>query len=83
MEEKENRGMSAAKIAPEEYWLAGIRKLPGRKKYLLRQQFKNPENVYYIEETELSKIQFLTEAERNTILQAKKRHGDMPENMKR
>ncbi len=74
MEEKENRG-TETKIAPEEYWLAGIRKLPGRKKYLLRQQFKNAENVYYIEETELSKIQFLTEAERNTILQAKKDRG--------
>ena len=57
-----------------EFWLAGLR-LPARKKYLLRQYMKTGRAVYYIEETEISQIGFLTERERNTIRQAQKEKG--------
>lgn len=54
-----------------EFWLAGLR-LSSRKKCLLRQHMKTAENVYYIEETEISKLRFLTETEKNTIRQGQK-----------
>ena len=73
MEEKtvENQENTEMKY---EFWLAGLR-LPARKKYLLRQYMKTGRAVYYIEETEISQIGFLTERERNTIRQAQKETG--------
>ena len=59
-----------------EFWLAGL-PLSSGKKYLLRQHMKTAEAVYYIEETDISGIQFLTEKEKNTIRQAQK--GTDPE----
>lgn len=55
-----------------EYWLARIRHLPNQKKYLLHTHMKSAERVYYIEETEMRKLTFLNEKERNTIMQAQK-----------
>lgn len=55
-----------------EFWLAGIRGLSGKKKYLLREYMKTGRAAYYIEETEILKIRFLTEKEKNTIRQAQK-----------
>ncbi|HJC38140.1 MAG TPA: DNA-processing protein DprA [Candidatus Mediterraneibacter faecigallinarum] len=57
-----------------EFWLAGLR-MPARKKYLLRQHMKSGKAVYYIEETEISQIGFLTDREKNTIRQAQKERG--------
>ena len=54
-----------------ELWLAELR-ISSRKKCLLRQHMKTAENVYYIEETEISEIGFLTETEKNTIRHAQK-----------
>lgn len=54
-----------------EFWLAGLG-ISSRKKCLLRQHMKTAENVYYIEETEILKIGFLTEKEKNTIRHAQK-----------
>lgn len=64
-------------VAPDmeyEFWLAGLR-MPARKKYLLRQHMKSGKAVYYIEETEISQIGFLTDREKNTIRQAQKERG--------
>ncbi len=55
-----------------EYWMAKIRKLSDQKKILLKKYMKSGEKVYYIEETELQKIEFLNEKEKNTIRQAHK-----------
>ncbi len=55
-----------------EFWLAGIRGLPARKKCMLRQYMKSGKDVYYIEETEIRRIGFLTEKESNTIIQAQR-----------
>lgn len=55
-----------------EYWLACIRGISGGKKRKLRDCMKSAEAVYYIEETQLNKIEFLNERERNKIMQAKK-----------
>ena len=57
-----------------EFWLAGLR-IPARKKYLLRQYMMSGKAVYYIEETEISQIGFLTDREKNTIRQAQKEQG--------
>ena len=55
-----------------EYWLACVRGISARKKSLLKKHMKTAEAVYYIEETQLNKFEFLNERERNTIMQAKK-----------
>ncbi len=55
-----------------EYWLACLKGIPARKKTLLREYMKTAEAVYYIEEIQLDKFEFLNEKERNTIMQAKK-----------
>ena len=65
MKEKENCKMKY------EFWLAALG-ISARKKCLLRQHMKTAENVYYIEETEISEIRFLTEKEKNTIRHAQK-----------
>ncbi len=58
-----------------EYWLARMTALSDQKKILLKEYMKSAENVYYIEETRLAKIEFLSPAEKNTIRQAKKEHS--------
>ncbi|HIZ74346.1 MAG TPA: DNA-processing protein DprA [Candidatus Mediterraneibacter stercoravium] len=59
-------------IKPEyEFWLAGL-PIPAGKKYSLRMHMKTAEAVYYIEETEISEIRFLTDWERNTIRKAQR-----------
>lgn len=72
--EKSNVEDPGSKEMEYEFWLAGLR-LPARKKYLLRQYMKTGRAVYYIEETEISQIRFLTDRERNTIRQAQKETG--------
>ena len=44
-----------------EYWFAGIRALSAGKKWKLHEQLKSGENIYYIEETKLKSLGFLTE----------------------
>ena len=56
-----------------EFWFAGIRGIPVWKKIHLHEYMKSAEAVYYIEETQLRKMEFLNEEEQNKILQAKKR----------
>ncbi len=58
-----------------EYWLAGIMGVQAGKRCLLHRRMKSAEAVYYIEETQLNEMEFLTERERNIILQAKKQKG--------
>ncbi|HJB47724.1 MAG TPA: DNA-processing protein DprA [Candidatus Mediterraneibacter surreyensis] len=62
-----------------EYWMACIRGIPVYKKIRLRECMKNAEAIYYIEETQLKKIKFLNENERNKIMQAKKDNGFLEE----
>ena len=47
-----------------EYWFSTIRKLSARKKYLLRELIGTGKKIYYIEETEIAGIEFLTEKEK-------------------
>ena len=47
-----------------EYWFSTIRKLSARKKYLLRELVGSGKKIYYIEETEITGIEFLTEEEK-------------------
>lgn len=55
-----------------EYWLALIKGIPAEKKCLLRKHMKTAEMIYYMEDTQLRKMEFLNEKEQNTIMQAKK-----------
>lgn len=55
-----------------EYWLANIHPLSDKKKYRLREACKSGAGVYYIEETALKKMEFLTAEDRSTILRAAK-----------
>lgn len=54
-----------------EYWLASVG-ISDRKKTLLQEYMKSAREVYYIEETHLSRFQFLNEKDCNTIIQARK-----------
>lgn len=74
--DKQDIEMMQDKEMKYEFWLAGLH-LSAGKKYLLRRHMNSAENVYYIEETDISGIQFLTEKEKNTIRQAQK--GPDPE----
>ena len=77
MDMKIRKEPAEERVAPDmeyEFWLAGLR-MPARKKYLLRQHMKSGKAVYYIEETEISQIGFLTDREKNTIRQAQKEQG--------
>ena len=58
-----------------EYWLARIRGVPVYKKIRLRECMERAEAIYYIEETQLQKFEFLNENERNKIMQAQKNSG--------
>lgn len=55
-----------------EFWLAGIRGLSSEKKFLLRKHMKTGRAVYYIEETQLSRMKCLTEKECGLITAARK-----------
>lgn len=77
MDMKIRKEPAEERVAPDmeyEFWLAGLR-MPARKKYLLRQHMKSGKAVYYIEETEISQIGFLTDRKKNTIRQAQKERG--------
>ena len=55
-----------------EYWFSTIRKLSARKKYLLRELIGSGKKIYYIEETEIIGIEFLTEGEKEGLKKARK-----------
>lgn len=55
-----------------EYWLASITNLSDGKKLKLRNYLQSAERTFYIEETELNTLHFLSEKERTVILNAKK-----------
>ena len=55
-----------------EYWLACIQGISVQKKIFLKECMKTAEAIYYIEETQLQKFEFLNEQERNKIIQAKR-----------
>ena len=55
-----------------EYWLAGIQGISSKKKYLLRERMKTGRAVYYIEETQLAGLDFLSEKERQVLKAAAK-----------
>ena len=55
-----------------EYWFSTIRKLSARKKYLLRELIGSGKKIYYIEETEITGIEFLTEEEKEELKKARK-----------
>ena len=55
-----------------EYWLASIQNLSDNKKHKLRKHMGSAKRAYYIEETELNTLNFLSEKEKNAIKQAQK-----------
>ncbi|MBO5461609.1 MAG: DNA-processing protein DprA [Ruminococcus sp.] len=55
-----------------EYWLSAIPYLSDKKKYLFRMHMKSARDAYYIEETELKKLDFLNEKDLVKILESKK-----------
>lgn len=55
-----------------EYWLASIQNLSDNKKNKLRFHMKSAERAYYIEETELNTLNFLSEKEKSVIKKAQK-----------
>ena len=60
-----------------EYWLAGIQGVSSKKKYLLRERMKTGRAVYYIEETQLAELEFLSEKDRQLLKAAgKQKPGD-------
>ena len=54
-----------------EYWFAGIRALSAGKKWKLHEQLKSGENIYYIEETKLKSLGFLTEKDISAFMKDK------------
>ena len=62
-----------------EYWFASIPGLTDEKKILLRSCMKSGEAIYYIEETELGRMKFLNETDRNTIMQEQKKRDPKEE----
>lgn len=59
-----------------EYWFSTIRKLSARKKYLLRELIGSGKKIYYIEETEITGIEFLTEEEKRGIKKSPERENE-------
>ena len=55
-----------------EYWLAGIKEISDRKKRILRDTYRSGKAIYYIEETEITGIEFLTEEEKEGLKKARK-----------
>lgn len=60
-------GRNNDKNRPFEYWLASMHGISDKKKQKLREYMKSAHEVYNIEETELKKIDFLTEEDKNTL----------------
>ena len=58
-----------------EYWFAGIRALSAGKKWKLHEQLKSGENIYYIEETKLKSLGFLTEKDISALNAARTNKG--------
>ena len=58
---------TGGKAVKYEYWLADLNGIPLSKKILLRKCVKAAEELYYMEETQMRKFEFLDEGERNTI----------------
>lgn len=58
-----------------EYWLAAIPGLANGSKQMLREHMKSAERAYYIEETALQKLDFLTEKDREILRRAKKKYN--------
>ena len=54
-----------------EYWFAAIQGLTDEKKLLLRSYMKSGKDIYYIEETMLTKLSFINEKDVERILRAK------------
>lgn len=54
------------------YWFAEVPKLSDSKKIQLRKKLKTEKRIYYIEETKLNELEFLSEAEKNQLREAKK-----------
>ena len=59
-----------------EYWFSTIRKLSARKKYLLRELIGSGKKIYYIEETEITGIEFLTEEEKEGLKKRPERENE-------
>lgn len=55
-----------------EFWMACIQGVRPEKKVMLREQVKTAKAIYYIEETELRKYEFLNDNDRNKIMKAQK-----------
>ena len=55
-----------------EYWLAGIKEITDLKKQKLREVYGSGKAIYYIEETEITGIEFLTEEEKEGLKKARK-----------
>lgn len=55
-----------------DYWLAAARGVSARKKCLLREYMKSAKDVYYIEETHLRSLEFLSDKEKEAFLSAKR-----------
>lgn len=67
-----------------EYWLAGLSTLSDRKKIWLQKEYKSAKAVYYIEETELYRLDMLTENNRKVLQDRKRETWDkMKENWER
>lgn len=56
-----------------EYWLASMQGISDLKKRKLREYMKCAKDVYYIEETQLKKVDFLSEEEKTILQKAQKR----------
>lgn len=54
-----------------EYWLSGMIRLSAKKKFMLKERMKTAEEIYYIEETQLKELDFLTDAEKEALGRAK------------
>ena len=71
-DEREHKNVLLSSEGMEyEYWLAGMQGLSAKKKYLLRKRMKTGRAVYYIEETQLKQMEFLSEKDCELIGKAK------------
>lgn len=57
---------------PYEYWLASMHGIGNKKKQKLREYIKSAKDIYYIEETEFRKLDFLTGEEKQALKNAQK-----------
>lgn len=54
-----------------EWWFAELKTLSNKKKRLLRENLESAKNIYYIEETQLKEMDFLTDADQEILLSKK------------